>query len=493
LSNPEAEPTPAELTALEVRSRAAVGAVLVGARGILVRVLSLAGVVALARLLDPQTFGAAAIGLTIVAIAGFASDAGMGAALVRARNAPSREELRSLLGLQLLAGIVLTLLVAPLAIQFGDTGRAAALMMVTVPLAALRTPAIIRLERQLRYGAISSAELLDAIAYYLIAIPLAVLGFGVYSIAYGVMARTVPGTVLLWAVDRESVQRPTLTFRHLRRSLRLGGQIQAIGFVNLIRDQGLSLGLAGIGGTATLGLWTAAYRLLQVPYLLFESLWRVSFPAFSRLTQTHHDVRPDIQRGMRIVEVATGLVLSGMLGGIVALVPTLLGPGWDDVVSVVPPAAAGLLVSGPISVVASGYLFAADDAKVLLRGVVLHTLAWFAVTFPLLNVIGVAAAGWGWLAAALVEATILFVAMKRHVGVWLTKGLVRSVVVTALAAGVGTLVVNVTSRGIVGTVLGTASGLVAYLTLQFGTGNRDVMLLVGALRQLTRAKTAAAD
>ena len=53
--------------------------------------------------------------------------------------------------------------------------------------------------------------------------------------------------------------------------------------VLLIRDQGMAIAIAAIGGFEALGVWNIVYRFTTVVIILMESLWRVSFPAMSRL------------------------------------------------------------------------------------------------------------------------------------------------------------------------------------------------------------------
>jgi O-antigen/teichoic acid export membrane protein len=65
--------------------------------------------------------------------------------------------------------------------------------------------------------------------------------------------------------------------------LGFGLKFEAVELVNSGGAQLLNIGVAGIGGLAVLGLWTLAWRIAQIPYLLFGALWRVSYPAAAQL------------------------------------------------------------------------------------------------------------------------------------------------------------------------------------------------------------------
>jgi O-antigen/teichoic acid export membrane protein len=80
----------------------------------------------------------------------------------------------------------------------------------------------------------------------------------------------------------DGVVRPRLGWSRIRPLLGFGARFQAVGVVNIVRDLGLNLGTVVIAGVSTLGLWNLAYRVMQLPYLLFSSLWRVSYPAMAR-------------------------------------------------------------------------------------------------------------------------------------------------------------------------------------------------------------------
>ena len=59
-------------------------------------------------------------------------------------------------------------------------------------------------------------------------------------------------------------------------------------------------------GVPALGVWNVANRILQVPFLLLSSLWRVSFPGMSRLVEARENVGQTIQRVVAMVAVAAG-------------------------------------------------------------------------------------------------------------------------------------------------------------------------------------------
>jgi O-antigen/teichoic acid export membrane protein len=391
----------------EVRRRAVAGVAVLGARGVAVRALNFAGYVVLARLLGPADLGVVALGLTILFSASFFVDAGIGATLIRQAEPPAREDLQTVVFFQLGVALLFVAVTLAIAAPLGEVGWVAAVMVAAVPLTAFRTPGVVLLERELLYHRIAVVEIVEIVAFQAFAITAVVAGLGVWGVAAAGVVKTVVGTAMMLALGPIGLVAPVLHLQRLRSMFGFAGRFQAIGLVNLLRDQGLNIGIAAVAGTAVLGLWSLAYRLLQIPLLLFSTLWQVSFPAMARLVHEGEDARPLVERAVGIGAVATGALLAPLVGAAPAAVPAIFGSGWESVTSVLVWSCLGLIIAGPISVATAGYLFAAGDAATVLRSAVLHTIAWGLVTFPLLPVIGVSAVGVGHLVAAWLEAVIL--------------------------------------------------------------------------------------
>ena len=403
------------LSGVEVKRLAAAGVAAVGLRQVAIRALGLGGTVVLARLLLPRDFGAVAVGLTLVSVFGFMGDAGMGAGLIRGPKEPERGDLASVLGLQVIVTVALATATAIIGLQLGLVGRVTALMVASLPIAAFRVPGVIVFERNLRYQPLVLIELLETLVYYGWAIATVLLGWGVWGLASASVTRSVVGALIINLRSPAGFVAPRISWSRVRPLLSFGLQYQAVSAVSLVRDQGLNVGTAVLAGIPVLGLWTLAYRILQVPFLLFDSLWRVSFPAMARLLAAGEEPGPILERGLAVAGLVTGGLLATLVGSAPALVPAVFGHQWTPVVWVIPWAAAGLMFGGPVSVATAGYLYAKGDSSSVLVSSLLHTVAWFLVAFPLLSLLGVQALGVGWMAASIVETVVLARRTRRHV------------------------------------------------------------------------------
>jgi O-antigen/teichoic acid export membrane protein len=279
--------------------------------------------------------------------------------------------------------------------------------------------------------------------------------------------------------------------------MRFGVAFQGVSLISILRDQGLVVVTSAVAGFAALGYWTIAYRLIQVIFLVVESLWRVSYPAIARLLATGEDVSRPIARSLRMTAVLTGLVVACLIGAAPSLVPLLFGERWSPAVPAIAFAAAGLMLSGPISTAGAGLLFARGRVTDVLRATVIHTAVWFAVATPLMPSLGVTALGIGWCAGALVDGALLARYARREVVLPVFSALVRPVVSVVVAAGGAWWLAKNVPGAFAGTVAALAFATLVYLGALRALGPQDLRdtyaMITRALRRTPEhAATAAA-
>jgi O-antigen/teichoic acid export membrane protein len=241
----------------------------------------------------------------------------------------------------------------------------------------------------------------------------------------------------------------------------------------------LNIGIATISGVATLGIWSLVYRVLQVPLMVVNTAVRVSFPTMARMLDAREDPRALIERGIGTVAVCTAFILVGLVGCAPALLPALLGERWADVPPTLLWSSLGLLLTAPVIVAAIGYLYATGRAGTVLWATVWHTLAWFAVAFPLLPVVGAPAVGLGWIPAGLVMSAIVGHRTAQLTGAAVVRSVALPSVIAAAAGAAGWELAasggETVARGAAGLVLAEAllfAGLwVARRSLLASTGN----------------------
>lgn len=452
----------APLSGEEVRRRAAIGAVLISGRTLAVRVLGLGANVVLARMLTPADFGVIAFGLTLTTAAAFLSEAGLGASLIRGPHDVRRGDLQALLGFQLLAAALLGTVVAVVGAWTGH-GGVIAVMALSLPIAVFQAPGVILLERKLAYRALATVEMVQHSSYYLWAAASVAMGAGVWGLASAVVVRAVAGAAGMMVLTPAGRVGPRFNWATVRLHLGFGASFQGVGVVALLRDLAVNAGTASISGIATLGLWSFAFGLLQAPFVVFEALYRISFPAMARLLAAGDDPGPMLQRAMSVIGISAGVLIAGLLGTAPAVVPSVFGPRWEPAIAVLPWAGIGLAFSGPISVASTGYLFAMGRPAKVLSAVAVSAVVRLTLSLALLPLIGVKALGIGLLAGAAVEAVALAAAVRRLTRVRIVRAVLPSTCGVIVSAAAGWAVATAVGKTLFSSVLSGAVVLVVYV------------------------------
>lgn len=467
----------------EVRRRALVGIVSVGLRGVAIRLFGLMGYFVAARLLVPADFGLAAVGLTITFAAHFLADGGIGPSLLRAREEPQREDYAAVVGVQVAVLSVFAAAFVFWAIVSGSkTAIVTALFVASLPMLSFRLPAGIALERDLTYGPSIRSDLAEVLAYNVWIIVGAASGFGVYALATGAIAKTIVGTVVLNHYAPVGWIRPSLDVQRIRKFLRFGMTFQATSAVSLVRDQMINFGTAAIAGYGVLGFWAIAARVSSVPYLLFESLGRVSFPTMARLQALGEDLVGPMERQTRRSTVLSGIVLAPSAVAGTALLPLVLGSKWDEATVVLPYLFFGVMVSQPVSVVASGFLLAVGDATAILRTATAILITQVVLTAILLPTIGYVGMGVAQLFAAVIDGVVLAHAVHGHNGARLLRCTLPGTFAFVPAVVLG-LVVAGDQPGLLLAIAGTALALGVFVAIAFMVDRSSVTGLARMIRE----------
>lgn len=453
------------LRAGNIRRRAVTGAVVDTFRAIGVRGIGVLGTLVTARLLTPYDFGLVAVGATILAFGDFLDDGGLGPALIRRPETPTRKELRALLAFQLGLDILIVVLVGLVMLPFGQLGQVTTLIVVSLPLGALRVPATIIYERRLDYRPMAVVEIVSTAVYFAWAIVLIVLGWGVWGLATAYIVRELTASVLMLILLREGRVVPVPSFATIRPMLRFGVRYQATQLAHMLRDQGVNIAVATFAGVAMLGLWQVAWKVLQIPIALFQALWRVAFPGMSRLVAANEDLGPTIERVMGLVAIGTCAMLAPLAASAVPWIHILLGAKWAGAAPAIPPACFAMMFGVPISVALSGYLWAVGLSEVPLRAALFGIPAVALIMLPLLPAFGIVAVGLGYIGSAAVESVLFIYAARRMTSFTVADRVAAPVAAGAVAIACGWLVARWVGPDVAGGIASSVAAAAVFLGL----------------------------
>jgi PST family polysaccharide transporter len=381
-----------------LRARTLRGFLLVGGQRVLTILVSALGGIALARLLLPDVFGIYTIISFAVTLGVVFSDVGLGAALIQRRDPDDDTGLTAAFVAQLALAVALGGALIALAPTFGRwlgvppaaTGALRALGLL-VPLAALRMPAAVLLERRLVYLPLTIADTLETVVFHAVAIGGALAGGGVWSFVLGALAGRLAGVLTVWSAVRWRPA-PGWRWRDLGRVLRFGVFFHASALVTMARDAVVPLIVGAWAGLVGVGLVNWATALAFLPLQVISIAGRVLFPALAHLQHDPVEFARATERALNRVAV---VVYPAALLLMVAAEPVtrfVYGSAWLPAVPAVRILCVTTLVGGTSNLLVHA-LYALGRADTVLR----LNLAWTALLWvltpllvPSLGVVGFA-------------------------------------------------------------------------------------------------------
>lgn len=294
--------------------------------------------IALARLLLPEDFGIVSLAYIVTGFAATLADLGLGPALVQ-REALTERHVRVCqtlsLGMSVVITVVLFIAAGPIATFFEDARVAPVLRVLafTFLFTGLGVTSRALLRRRFDFRSTVKIELLASIiGYGGIAVGMAVAGFGYWSLVGGTMAQTVLASLLMYRAARHPL-RPLLAHGEIRDLFGFSAGVSLEGIISYFARQGDYFVVGRVMGVASLGFYSRAYALMQLPQtFLGTALARVLFPAASR-------VQDDLERFRRAylttfsLSIALSLPISlGMTILAPELILTLYGEAWSQTI-----------------------------------------------------------------------------------------------------------------------------------------------------------------
>ena len=292
----------------------------------------------LARLLSPAEFGIVALAQFALGLAQTVCDLGIGAAVVQ-RSQLSERHVRVAVTSSGLVGLAAAAIVAGGAgvgaAVMREPGVAPVLRVLALGL-AFRSVAVVAdalLRRQLDFRRLFFIETASFVfGYGCVAITLAALDSGVWSLVWASVAQTALASGAQWASVRHSV-RPLLARRELAELLRFGVGSALARLANYFALNGDSLVVGRWMGAANLGLYDRAYILMNLPNTYVAAVISSAlFPALSQVQEQPSLLRRGYFLTTRVTAMIAGPAMATVIVGAPYLVSSLYGHQWTAMV-----------------------------------------------------------------------------------------------------------------------------------------------------------------
>jgi PST family polysaccharide transporter len=323
----------------ELHARARRGIKLLLIRQVFVQIVTFAGGVVLARALGPAQFGLFVIATFWVTALALLGDFGLAASFIQRRAALTDRDLQVGFTLQqILTSIIVVAIfaLAPWIVKVypnapPETVWLIRAMAFSLYLTTWRAISALQLERRLHYSRLAWIEVVESLSFQVIAVLLAVAGFGVWSLVAALMARGILGVVLVYlaspwrvrfAFDRKTAReivRYGIPFQLLNITASLGVWISPIFVAHRI-------------GPQAVGYLTWASSNGRKPQLILDNVRRVAFPHISRIQENRAEIERVLARYLVGLLLCAGLWAAVLITAGPALVEWIYTVKWTPAV-----------------------------------------------------------------------------------------------------------------------------------------------------------------
>jgi len=364
------------------------------------RLLGLVVIAVLTRILSPENFGLVAMATVVTAILQVFVDSGFATVLIQKKSLLPKDTSTAFwtsvaISVLLYAALFAT---APLLAElFGEPGLTDVLrvMGLGLPISSLsQVPAAI-LERSFGFRALAVRQVIGNLCGAAVAIPVALLGGGVWALVAQALVTSVASVVVLWS---STTWRPRweYSFSALRQMWSMGVRIIGIGLLDALQQNIDKLIVGAFFSVEVLGYYYLAQRIGTILIELVTTVMsRVTLTTFSKL----QDDLPRLNRiflQMTFASAAIGVPMFGLVAVLATqIVPFAFGAGWDETVPLLWVLAGGWAFGAVMYFDKSAFI-AIGRANVALSVAVLQNIVGVALVFALLplGIFGVALSRW---------------------------------------------------------------------------------------------------
>lgn len=301
--------------------------------------IRLVGVTIVIRLLGPSSYGIYTGATIFVAFGAMLAQGGTEVFLIRQQSEPSDE----------LYHVAFTyLLVVSVAVAcagFGLSFAAAVLvhskealdvfrvLVFSIPVNVMWAPAQARIERRFDYRKMGFIELSGDVVLYAVAVPLAILHFGAWSLVASFFAWQ---TWLFLSSLVLSGLRPRLRWSNqaARALLGHGTSFAAAGWVEGIGAMVIPIVVGIYRGAAGIGYVTFALRLVDTVAFAQRGAWRLGLVSMSRVGDDRTRLRRGLEEGSVLQLLALGVPIALVAANANWIVPTVFGRSWVPAIDV---------------------------------------------------------------------------------------------------------------------------------------------------------------
>jgi O-antigen/teichoic acid export membrane protein len=404
---------------LDIRAVAMSGGAYLLMRELLGMLIRLGGVIVVARMIGPANYGIYVGTSAFVAILALAAQFGAEVWLIRQPVEPTLELYQQVWTCILIVSVCFSGLAIALSYPAAlfvphDSLLPFRILVISIPFNVLWAPAQAKIERAFGYRKMAWLELVGDLALYGAALPLALLGAGVYSLVTGYIAWQV--TLLVGSsILAHLPPRIRWSKAVAKDLLSHGSSYAATGTVGQLSTLVNPILVGYFAGPAAVGFVGLAGRLVDTAGFAMRTTYRLALVMMNSLRDDAGKLRSAVGEGLSLQLIAMGAPMAALAIVAREIVPLLWGSQWRPAVALYGVFALGQLLTS-LGQVPMVYLLSEGRNVVVFKAAFLNVLVLFAcatAAVPFLGGMGLALAT---LAGALGWAVTMDMYTRREIG-----------------------------------------------------------------------------
>ena len=336
----------------DLTERAVTSGVWVALTNVVDRVLQLAMVLLVARLIGPGSYGVMALALVVMSALTQLSRLGIDAALIQREERDVDAYLDTAWMMQNARGLVVAAVLfasAPVLAGFFDESQLTPVLRVLALsplLSGLQNPGLLYLKKDLRFDKQFVYTIAGTVLYVAVALAVALVTRSVWALVFGLVASDFARLVVSYLIV-DYRPRPRFDVDHARELFGYGKWIFASGVVLFLIMEGDDAFVGWYLGTAVVGLYQLAYRVSNAPATeVTQTISSVVFPTYAKMQGDDRQLRDGFFKTVQLTTFVSVPVAVGVAAVAPTFVDTFLTEQWDAMVPMIQLLAAwGLLRS----------------------------------------------------------------------------------------------------------------------------------------------------
>ncbi len=302
------------------------------------RGIGLLSTVILARLLSPEDFGVAAMGMLVIGLLYTFSEFGTSMHLIRVKEL-DRAHCDTAWTITLLQHVLigaLIFLLAPIAADYFSEPRVVGVMQVLAVgsiIGGFSSVAVPLIRRELKFDLDFRFSVYKRIIKFAATVTLAFILRDYWALVYGHVIATAAGALLSYVIHP---YRPRFSLERAGEYIRFAGSILPMRAANQLREMAPKMVIGGMGSSMIMGGFTVSYGLATLfTQEIVQPMGRGLFPNYAKLAADKDRLSAVYRKVLGTVTLLALPIGAGVSVVAEDLVAVLLGDQWDIAIPLV--------------------------------------------------------------------------------------------------------------------------------------------------------------